>query len=1155
MSEENAIDQKYLDKQSRTIGTYGLETMTKLISFKILIVGCGGVGIEIAKNLSLAGVHTINLYDPTKCSIVAMGTNFAITEEAVKAGKTLGEVSASFIAELNPNTRVHEVKDLTEEAVAKNTAIIFTAAAPDLSSKTLIKWNDFCRQQKPQISFFLALQYGAVGSVFADLGDHFFVKDKDGRSALQKSVLEVTTLTDKDGDSYSRIRFETPEGQTAGALRDYTQIKFTDVEGLCKPDGTSVNNQVFDGVVCSADPRNTVRVYPSFESQGYTPYKTAGFIHEVKEVTELHFRPLSEALAAPGDFIPVSPMMDNSEESQTHILTNALLLFADKHGGKLPSLHNAEEADEVVQIAKELVESNAKLPKPTKEETEQKKAKEEFPSVVPPPPPPMPLVVEEVDTASVKTEAMIASVELQPLASFFGAILAQEVVKITGKYMPIFQWFHLSAVAVLPDGVDYTKEEYKPTGTRYDQLTSIFGRTFQQKIENLKVFMVGCGALGCENIKNFALCGISCGPKGSLVVTDNDRIEISNLSRQFLFREDNVGQPKSAAAGARMKQMNPSAHVDARQDLIGPSSEHLYPDTFWSSLDVVVNALDNMEARLYVDQRCVRSSKVLVEAGTMGTGGNVDIIVPHKTSSYADGGAADQSGGIPMCTLRNFPYIYDHCIEWARAQFDDMFVFPMQAAGQLIEDPDAFIGRVTSEVARAQNDGERRSLIEKHLTPLKNVVRTLSVVAAKPNMEQCTQLGWELLFQLFRDRILDLQKAFPQDAKKSNGEPFWSGHRKYPHAVEADPTAITKDENIMNFLISVVNLYACMFGVHPAKPEARFNDEKNRWMKEYRSAEWLQGAVAALKVPDYVAGNVDSLEEDIAKDNKNSTPERSVEEQQQELQQLLEKARDLADKSKQSKAAPLEFEKDDDDNFQIDFIAACSNLRAANYGIPTADRLKVKLVAGKIIPAIATTTSAVTGLALVELFKVLQHKDVSSLRNGMIDVGTNNYVLFERDEPIKNRTKIESSYLPEQDYTYKKKIIRVPEGFTKYDSIDIPVTPQTTVEEFGNLLLTRLNATLPPDAEAKYEVDGIGVGTGMIWNGSKRHSNTNVSLMHVIEQQKIAETAGKGLPRPFWENRTQFCDLSVIISIDDGDDTVDEVDVETAMIRLVIEHM
>jgi hypothetical protein len=57
-----------------------------------------------------------------------------------------------------------------------------------------------------------------------------------------------------------------------------------------------------------------------------------------------------------------------------------------------------------------------------------------------------------------------------------------------------------------------------------------------------------------------------------------------------------------------------------------------------------------------------------------------------------------------------------------------------------------------------------------------------------------------------------------------------------------------------------------------------------------------------------------------------------------------------------------EFEKDDDSNFHIDFICACANIRALNYGLKEMDWLTVKLKAGRIVPALATTTSAIAGL-------------------------------------------------------------------------------------------------------------------------------------------------------------------------------------------------
>ena len=58
-----------------------------------------------------------------------------------------------------------------------------------------------------------------------------------------------------------------------------------------------------------------------------------------------------------------------------------------------------------------------------------------------------------------------------------------------------------------------------------------------------------------------------------------------------------------------------------------------------------------------MDLQCVKYEKSLLESGTMGTGGNVDTIFPHKTRTYRDGGNAVEGGDVPMCTLRNFPQV------------------------------------------------------------------------------------------------------------------------------------------------------------------------------------------------------------------------------------------------------------------------------------------------------------------------------------------------------------------------------------------------------------------------------------------------------------------------------------------------------------------
>lgn len=253
------------------------------------------------------------------------------------------------------------------------------------------------------------------------------------------------------------------------------------------------------------------------------------------------------------------------------------------------------------------------------------------------------MVLDEVDEKVMRRVARYAAAELQPMCAFFGGVVAQELVKMSGKFTPIQQYFNYHVFGALPDD-DKCPTDTAPLDGRYDHQIAVFGRAFQERIGNLRIFMVGCGALGCEYAKNFALMGVACGPKGMLHITDNDRIEVSNLSRQFLFREDNVGQPKSVAASQRALVMNKDMKINARQDLVGADTEHIFDDAFWDGLDLVCNALDNMPARFYVDGKCVFYEKPLLESGTMGTGANVDVVVPHKTRSYADGGNADEGG-------------------------------------------------------------------------------------------------------------------------------------------------------------------------------------------------------------------------------------------------------------------------------------------------------------------------------------------------------------------------------------------------------------------------------------------------------------------------------------------------------------------------------
>jgi len=97
------------------------------------------------------------------------------------------------------------------------------------------------------------------------------------------------------------------------------------------------------------------------------------------------------------------------------------------------------------------------------------------------------------------------------------------------------------------------------------------------------------------------------------------------------------------------------------------------------------------------------------------------------------------------------------------------------------------------------------------------------------------------------------------------------------------------------------------------------------------------------------------------------------------------------------------FEKDDERNFHIDFIWASANIRALSYGIRAIDRLETRIKAGNIVPAIVTTTALVTGLACLEMFKVIQKKPYEAYRNAFVNLANCIYQQSEPMPPLKHK--------------------------------------------------------------------------------------------------------------------------------------------------------
>ncbi len=145
----------------------------------------------------------------------------------------------------------------------------------------------------------------------------------------------------------------------------------------------------------------------------------------------------------------------------------------------------------------------------------------------------------------------------------------------------------------------------------------------------LRLLIVGAGAIGCELLKLLAQSGVA----AEVTLVDPDCIEQTNLSRQLLFRAADIGQPKAAVAAREAQRLSPALRVAPLCALLAPGTEAALGEGLYA-VDCALGAVDNLEARLYLDGRCRWHAVPLIDCGTQGAKGSVQVVVPGLTETY-----------------------------------------------------------------------------------------------------------------------------------------------------------------------------------------------------------------------------------------------------------------------------------------------------------------------------------------------------------------------------------------------------------------------------------------------------------------------------------------------------------------------------------------
>lgn len=547
-------------------------------------------------------------------------------------------------------------------------------------------------------------------------------------------------------------------------------------------------------------------------------------------------------------------------------------------------------------------------------------------------------------------------IEIPCISSIIGSYASNEAIKIiTKKFTPLDQWFLFSDHNLVPEKRPELHDKQALT------FSYLMGKKFENFISNSSLLMVGCGAIGCEMLKNLAQLGF-CTGSGKLTITDPDHIEVSNLSRQFLFRNEHVKQSKSKVAAESIKKFNEKINVVALDQKMCPDNQDL-ADKIFLSEDIigVINALDNAEARRYMDDQCFNYCKALFESGTQGMKGNTQPVIPFLTETYSNTTDPNDVKDYPVCTIKNFPNQIHHTIHWAM----DLFEFFNRA-------PDN-----TNKYIENKNFLDDLPGYEKG-TAVKDINLFL-IKMYPPTWQKCAIWAGKMFLENFRDQILQILNNFPEDSLNNDGTMFWSKGKRCPTVLDLDLT----NEIVLDFIESTTRLLMFSYNI----------DQNLLKRDDLLSVEY-----------DYYDYEIKDIK--IAKDDNEL---KSINKEGSELNKLslsdLEEHDSIIDSVKESslKFVPHEFEKDDDSNYHIKFIQSASNLRAINYGIDPVSFNESKSIAGRIIPAVVTTTSMVSALITLELLKycyqLSEENDaqLDNYRSTFVNLATN---IFISSEPI-----------------------------------------------------------------------------------------------------------------------------------------------------------
>ncbi len=165
----------------------------------------------------------------------------------------------------------------------------------------------------------------------------------------------------------------------------------------------------------------------------------------------------------------------------------------------------------------------------------------------------------------------------------------------------------------------FTEDELQ----RYKRQLGIpdWGEEGQRKLKGARVVVAGAGGLGSAVLTYLAVAGV-----GLIRIIDSEKVNLSNLNRQILHTDDNIGKTKVSSAKKRLSLLNPHIRIETIQEIISENNvSDLVEDL------PIVDALDNLDARLLLNKAALKASTPLFHGAVYGFEGRATTIIHGQT--------------------------------------------------------------------------------------------------------------------------------------------------------------------------------------------------------------------------------------------------------------------------------------------------------------------------------------------------------------------------------------------------------------------------------------------------------------------------------------------------------------------------------------------